>query len=111
MNFLPVNVDGDTIRLPGGGALTRSGMRQGAAELGVRPERIRVVGQDAQAHMRGAVRVLEPLGADTLVLVDCAGHKVMARLPGNCSLRLSDPVLLALEPEGVILFDQQTGRR
>jgi ABC-type sugar transport system ATPase subunit len=111
MNFLPVTVDGDTIRLPDGAALLRPGMRQGAAELGVRPERFHVVGQADQAHLRGMVSVLEPLGADTLVTVDCAGHNVVARLPGDCSLRLSDPVLLALESDNVILFDPQTGRR
>lgn len=111
MNFLPVNVDGGAIRLPGGGVLTRSGVRQGTAELGVRPERIRLAGQDAEAHLRGTVSVLEPLGADTLVMVACAGHKVTARLPGDCPLRLSDPVLLALEPESIILFDPQTGSR
>ena len=111
MNFLPVSVDGDTMRLPGGGVMRRSGMRQGAAELGARPERISVVGQDAEAHLRGTVSVLEPLGADTLVTVDCAGHKVVARLPGDCALRLSDAVLLSLEPESVILFDQKTGHR
>jgi ABC-type sugar transport system ATPase subunit len=115
MNFLSVCVDSDAIQLPGGGALMRAGVRQGAAELGVRPERIRVVGRDAEAHLRGMVSVLEPLGADTLVTVDCAGqgvkYKVVARLPGDCSLRLSDPVRLALEPENIILFDLQTGCR
>ena len=82
-----------------------------SSELGVRPERIRVVMRDAEAHLRGTVTVLEPLGADTLVTVDCAGHKVVARLPGDSPLRLADPVLLALEPESIILFDFQTGRR
>ncbi|MEO8133036.1 MAG: sn-glycerol-3-phosphate ABC transporter ATP-binding protein UgpC [Betaproteobacteria bacterium] len=111
MNFVPVEVAGDTIRLPGGGALVRTGVRQGAAELGVRPERIRVVADDAQAHLRGSVSVLEPLGADTLVSIECAGHKVVARLPGDSALRLGDAVLLALEPESIILFDPLTGRR
>ena len=111
MNFLPVSVAGDTIALPGGGTLVRPGVRQGPAELGVRPERVRVVDHETQANLRGIVSVLEPLGADTLVTVDCAGHKVVARLPGDCPLRLADPVLLALEPESIVLFDLQTGRR
>ena len=111
MNFLPVTVDGDAIRLPGGGALAPCGQRAGAAELGVRPERIRVVANAAEAHLRGTVSVLEPLGADTLVTVDSAGHFVVARLPGDCSLRLGEPVLLALDTDNLILFDPQTGRR
>ena len=111
MNFLSVDVVGDAIRLPGGGNLSRPGRRQGKAELGVRPERIRVVSQDAEAHMRGIVSVIEPLGADTLVALDCGGEKVVARLPGDIVLRLSDPVLLALEPESIVLFDPETGLR
>ncbi len=111
MNFLPVDVAGDIIRLPGGGALVRPGVRQGPAELGVRPERIRVVEHEAQANLRGMVSVLEPLGADTLITVMCEGHKVVARLPGDTLLRLSEPVLLALEPEAIILFDPKTGLR
>ena len=111
MNFLPVKVDGDTIRLPGDGVLKRPGQRQGAAELGVRPERIRVAAPGAAAHLHGTVSVVEPLGADTLAMIDCEGHRVVARLPGDCELRVSEPVHLALEPESVILFDPQTGRR
>jgi ABC-type sugar transport system ATPase subunit len=111
MNFLPVTVSGDTITLPGGGTLRRSGTRQGAAELGTRPEQIRVVGEGVEAHLRGTVSVLEPLGADTLVAVDCGGHKVVARLPGDCSLRLGEPVKLALDAERIVLFDPQTGQR
>ena len=70
-----------------------------------------MVEQDSQAQLRGTVSVLEPLGADTLVTADCAGHKVVVRLPGDCALRLSDPVLLALEPDGIVLFDTQSGGR
>jgi multiple sugar transport system ATP-binding protein len=66
MNFLPVTIEGAQVRLPGGGLLARPGATaSGAALLGVRPERIRVVGPDAPMHVAGTVRVIEPLGADT----------------------------------------------
>ena len=55
MNFIPAEVAGDLLRLPGGGLLVCPGMRLGKAELGVRPERIRVVEQPAQAHLQGTV--------------------------------------------------------
>ncbi|MFM9982508.1 MAG: ABC transporter ATP-binding protein [Burkholderiales bacterium] len=111
MNFLPVDVQGDVLHLPGGASMRRDGMRQGASELGVRPERIRVVDSEPAAHLRGNVGVIEPLGADTLVTVDCAGHKVVARLPGDSMPKTGDTILLALEPESMILFDPATGRR
>ena len=111
MNFLPVTADRDTLHLPGGGRLTASGLRQGASELGVRPERLRVVEGPEPAHLSGTVIVLEPLGADTLVTLDCAGHKVVVRLPGDCTQRLGETLRLALDPEAVVLFDPRTGLR
>ena len=111
MNFLPVTADRDTLHLPGGGKLTAGGLRQGACELGVRPERLRVVEAPEPAHLGGTVIVLEPLGADTLVTLDCAGHKVVVRLPGDCTQRLGETLRLALDPEAVVLFDPRSGLR
>ncbi len=109
MNFVPVTVDGDVMRLPGGGTLLARGRRQGACELGIRPERLHVVAAPASAHLRGSVSVLEPLGADTLVTVVCDGHKVVVRLPGDSALRLGEAVLLALEADSMVLFDAPQG--
>jgi ABC-type sugar transport system ATPase subunit len=111
MNFLPVTADRDTLHLPGGGTLSASGLRQGVCELGVRPERLRVVDAPEPAHLSGSVIVLEPLGADTLVTLDCAGHKVVVRLPGDCTQRLGETLRLALDPEALVLFDPRTGLR
>ena len=111
MNFLPVTADRDTLHLPGGGRLSASGLRQGVCELGVRPERLRVVDAPEPAHLSGTVIVLEPLGADTLVTLDCAGHKVVVRLPGDCTQRLGETLRLALDPDALVLFDPRTGLR
>ena len=111
MNFLPAVVDGDTVRLPGGGALKLAGARQGAAELGVRPERLRLAPPGPGAHLRGTITDVEPLGADTLVMLDCDGHKVVARFPGDCILRVNENVSLAIDPDSATLFDPNTGRR
>ena len=111
MNFLPVSVDGDTLRLPGGGTLGVQGARQGDSDLGVRPERIRVVAAGTPAQLHGSVGLVEPLGADTLVTVLCAGHKLVVRVGGDSPLRTGDPAHLALDPGSVILFDRVTGRR
>ncbi|MBA3479254.1 MAG: sn-glycerol-3-phosphate ABC transporter ATP-binding protein UgpC [Lautropia sp.] len=105
MNFLPVTAADGFIRLPGFGSLRLPETREGAAELGFRAERVRVVYEEASAHLLGTVAVLEPLGADTLVTVSCEGHRVVARLPGDCALRLSEAVRLAIDPDSAILFD------
>jgi ABC-type sugar transport system ATPase subunit len=111
MNFVPVEAADGVVVLPGGGRLAVPGVRPGAAELGVRSERVRVVDDSSAAHLCGQVVVLEPLGADTLVTVSCDGHRVVARLPGDCPLRLSDAVCLALDPGAAILFEPETGLR
>jgi len=111
MNFLPVTVAGDSVQLPGGGTIRTASPRQGALELGVRPERLRWVATPGEAHLRATLTVLEPLGADTLAMLDCAGHKLVARLPGDCTLRVGEAVLLAMDADSVVLFDPQTGLR
>jgi len=105
MNFLPVTAADGFIRLPGSGSLRLPETRKGAAELGFRAERVRVVSEEASAHLCGTVVVLESLGADTLVTVSCEGHRVVARLPGDCALQLSEAVRLAIDPDSAILFD------
>ena len=61
--------------------------------------------------MRGTVGLVEPLGADTLVTVVCAGHKLVARVPGDRMPQSGSEAGLVFDPESVILFDPQTGRR
>ncbi len=111
MNFLPVTASGGSVQLPGGASLAVDGERHGELLLGVRPERLRVVGVAADAHLRATVALLEPLGADTLAMLDCAGHKLVARLPGDCTLAAGDTVLLAMDADSIVLFDAQTGQR
>ena len=111
MNFLPVQVSEGRVMLPGGGLLPLPGARAGAAELGVRPERLRVAGERAQAHLHAAVTALEPLGADTLAMLDCAGHHLVARLPGDSAVRSGETLALAIDAADVSLFDPVSGQR
>ncbi|MEO8060591.1 MAG: sn-glycerol-3-phosphate ABC transporter ATP-binding protein UgpC [Burkholderiales bacterium] len=111
MNFLPVTASGGFVQLPGGASLAVDSEQDGELLLGVRPERLRVVGAAADAHLRATVALLEPLGADTLVMLDCAGHKLVARLPGDCTLAAGDTVLLAMDADSIVLFDAHTGQR
>jgi ABC-type sugar transport system ATPase subunit len=111
MNFLPVSVDAGVVLLPGGGRLPMAGARSGAAELGVRPERLRLAADVASALLQARVAVVEPLGADTLVAVLCDGHKLVLRLDGDSSLRPGDEVQLAFDAADARLFDAPAGPR
>ena len=105
MNFLPVTVQGGQVQLPGGSRLPVDTPRQGAADLGVRPERLRLVAPEA-ALLRGTVSVVEPLGADTLLTLLCDGHKVVMRASGDSALRPGDAAGLAFDADAVFLFDR-----
>jgi ABC-type sugar transport system ATPase subunit len=109
MNFLPVEVNGGEGVLPGGGRLPLPGVRAGAAELGVRPERLRMAARGDAANLHGTVAAVEPLGADTLAFIDCAGHRVVMRLPGDSPVRVGDTAALAVE--AAALFDPASGER
>ena len=77
----------------------------GAATLGVRPEHLRV-GAEGQGPLPGTVDVLEYLGADTFVIVDCGGAgRITARMPGEAGLSPGAPVALSPEPGALHAFD------
>ncbi len=111
MNFLPVEVTDGEVLLPGAGRLRMPGIRAGASELGVRPERLRLVGAAAEANLQATVTALEPLGADTLAQLDCAGHRLVVRLHGDTAVRLGETLALAVDAASVILFDPTSGLR
>ena len=77
----------------------------GAATLGVRPEHLRG-GAEGQGPLPGTVDVLEYLGADTFVIVDCGGAgRITARMPGEAGLSPGAPVALSPEPGTLHAFD------
>jgi ABC-type sugar transport system ATPase subunit len=78
--------------------------------VGVRPEHLQWSPPDA-ATLRGVARVVEPLGSDTLVVFDAAGHELQARLPPRLVRHAGDPVHVSVAPESIHLFDPQSGRR
>jgi ABC-type sugar transport system ATPase subunit len=115
MNFLPVQVRADGVHLPGDGRLPLNGrppvQPEGPAELGVRPERLRIATAGETAHLQASVSALEPLGADTLAHLDCAGHALVMRLPGDSEQRVGETVSVVLDAGGIALFDPASGRR
>ena len=117
MNFLPATLLGDRIELPGGAVVARPAPQSHAnagtateAELGVRPERVRLATPADTTRLAGRVSIVEPLGADTLVTLDCAGHRLVARLPGDATPAPGDDLTLAFDATDIALFDRASGR-
>jgi len=104
MNVLDCRVEEGAYRLAEG----RGGPydKPGAAEkLGIRPEHI-TLGAAGTGQCDGTVDVLEYLGADTFVIVDCgASGQVTVRAPANVDLTPGDRIGLTFAPEHLHFFD------
>ena len=87
MNFL------DAGALPGAPA--------GAAELGIRPEHLRI----ADSGIAGVVSHVERLGHETIIHADALGHPVALRLSGEHDLPVGQELRLAPDPARVHWFD------
>ena len=119
MNLIPGRVeDGGSARavvLANGARLVLPPDRVDAHEampvtVGLRPEHLHWAHEEPAA-LTGTARVVEPLGADTLVVFDLAGCEVQARLPPRMVRRAGDAVRVTIAPENIHLFDPVSGRR
>jgi ABC-type sugar transport system ATPase subunit len=116
MNLIPCSVrrDGATLHLSidaQGTTLPLAGdaLMAGDAVLGVRPEELELC-DPATATLRGSVLVVEPLGADTMVVVGVGGHHVTVRVKPTTQVRPDQTVGLTVNPLVWSLFDRATGR-
>jgi multiple sugar transport system ATP-binding protein len=82
---------------------------EGEIHLGVRPEHVRLCAPD-EGTATAEVRVVEPLGADTLIHLDAGGQRVIARVAGFPDFRPGDGVGVTLDPRHLHLFDAAGAR-
>jgi len=118
MNFLDLRVHAAPplgIELAGAaGGLRLSGARfaLGGGEdvvLGVRPGHLQPCRDDGPACLRGTVDLVEYLGHDVLVTLDCAGPPLCAVLPVAQRPRVGDALAFRVAEEHVHLFDPASG--
>ncbi|MBM2576299.1 ABC transporter ATP-binding protein [Jannaschia sp. Os4] len=77
----------------------------GATTLGVRPEHLRLVAR-GDGPLAGEVDLVEYLGADTFVIVDCgAAGRITARVPGEVDLAPGAAVSLDAPRSALHAFD------
>jgi multiple sugar transport system ATP-binding protein len=116
MNFFPVEQRGDGIAFCHDGAAVAVDApsaallrRAGQAVLGIRPEHF-AVAQDASDGIGIMVRLVEPLGSDTLIHFDLAGASAIARVDPALRPRVGDHLSLRPQPGKLHLFDTETGQ-
>ncbi|WP_029350301.1 sn-glycerol-3-phosphate ABC transporter ATP-binding protein UgpC [Bosea sp. 117] len=85
-----------------------AGVRPGQrVEVGVRPEHVRLGGESLSA----TVRLVQPVGPATHVVLDWDGGSLTTTLPGFSRLRPGETVTAGIDPRDVLVFDQETGLR
>ena len=97
-------------RFAGGAlALVQAAPPGGRVTLGVRPEHVRLGEEAGAPRLDGRVRSVEPLGAETLLVVEVADVALTARVPGDYAVRVGESITLSVRPGDVHLFDAETG--
>lgn len=106
MNILGVDQAENGVKLKDGTVLkvgSEKEQRQ-AHELGVRPEHLDVVAEEA-AHMKGVAELVEHLGSDTNIHASVPGvGPVLVRQHGHFPLRTGEAVNIAVDLEKAHLF-------
>ncbi|HHG90040.1 MAG TPA: sn-glycerol-3-phosphate import ATP-binding protein UgpC [Devosia sp.] len=120
MNLLDAELDdkGGAVTLAGGAKISLPeplGAQGGrSVTFGVRPEHLKDIGGDANSlRLSLNVRVIEQLGADTLVhgTLGENGTELVARLEGIRAMAPGDVLDLNMAAKSIHLFDSKTGRR
>jgi multiple sugar transport system ATP-binding protein len=78
--------------------------------LGLRPEHLRLRSGQANNCISGAIAIVEPLGAETLLTLDAGGANVVARLGADTQARLGERIDFFFDPATTYLFDPATSR-
>jgi multiple sugar transport system ATP-binding protein len=82
--------------------------------LGIRPENLtrydrrQAVETPYLGTIEARVEVVEPTGAETMVVVRIAGREVIARFEPNAAPSIGEPVKLAIDMAHACLFDPET---
>ena len=105
MNLVPCRVEGDQYLLEGHRSGNYRHENKSAVKLGIRPEHIGIVSA-GEGQCDGKLEVIEYLGADTFLLLDCGEiGQVSARVSGETELKLGETVGLHFEPSSSVFFD------
>jgi multiple sugar transport system ATP-binding protein len=116
MNFFSVELRDEVLAFSHDGATvalddrSQALLRQaGRAVLGIRPEHF-AVAADASNGLAVQVKLVEPLGSDTLVHFDLAGASAIARIDPALRPKVGDRLSLRPQPGKMHLFDAEDGQ-
>jgi multiple sugar transport system ATP-binding protein len=104
MNLLPARIEGAFVLAAGFRVPRPRSPLPKEIELGIRAEHVSLTDVGA-AGARGEVIAVEPLGAETHIVVSVGGHQLRAQSRGFDSHRRGDAVGVVIDPAQVMIFD------
>lgn len=116
MNFFPVELRGDTAAFSHDGTpapldavrCMRLKTAAGKGVFGVRPEHFDIV-RDVASGIPVRIKLVEPLGSDTLIHFDAAGASAIARVDPSLRPKVGERLSVSPQPDKIHLFDAATG--
>jgi multiple sugar transport system ATP-binding protein len=106
--------NGQAANLPLPAEVAKSGNAGRSVVLGIRPENLTRYDRRQTEEtpylgtIEAQVEVVEPTGAETMVVVRVAGREVIARFEPNAVLSVGQPVKLAVDMAKACLFDPES---
>jgi ABC-type sugar transport system ATPase subunit len=79
--------------------------------VGVRPEDVAIADSPRPDHVEGRVRVMEPMGSETVLILECAGERVTVRTSPDRTADAGSALWVRPDLRRAVYFDGQTGRR
>jgi len=109
MNFLPATVVENGLLLPGAQflAINTDLPLQSSVTMGIRPEHLIL----DEHGLIAAIKVIEPLGSETLLVVDFNGHAMTLVIKGRITEQPGDTLKIRPLEHAYFLFDPNTGKR
>jgi len=110
MNMLPGKKSGANIALDAGPTITTD-LNTDTARImvGIRPNDLTPALDDEAALFEGHVKIIEPLGPETLVYVELGNCEVLATVPGRTPPKVGDKIRLKAPKEEIHFFNADTG--
>ena len=102
-------LDAIGLKLPLGGAPGIAAYADKQLVVGIRPEDLKPT--TAPAALQAKLEVVEPVGNEVFLNLDCHGTPLVARTPPHAAPELGSFVDLSYAPSALHVFDAQSGQR
>ncbi len=116
MNLWPSAVDGGRATAAGVEIALDPARRAALAaagrfDVGVRPEDVSLAASPGPGRAAARVVVVEPMGNETIAVLDAGGTRVVARGAADLAARPGATLWFSVAPDRVLFFESATGRR